>query len=211
MSQPAQSPSPWRTMSLGRLKWVAVLIVIGATAVFGGLDAADRVTPVAMGQSYDDGPLRITPRSASLPAEVTGLASLSAQCRFLTVDATVENVADRSVALPNALPVVGTDADCSGPRPSTISGVIGIHGIPAYFKSALRARDGQAMPTVEPGFTTDYRFVWAVPAADLARHRQITARMPAMSEFVSTFRIAEDFGADDDTYGEVDLTPQVNR
>ena len=47
--------SPWRRMSLGRLKWVAALIVIGATAAFGGLATADRVTPLTLGQAYDDG------------------------------------------------------------------------------------------------------------------------------------------------------------
>ncbi|MEH3139125.1 MAG: hypothetical protein PGN37_02895 [Mycobacterium kyogaense] len=203
--------SPWRRLSLGRLKWVAALVVIGATAVFGGLDTANRVTTVAMGQAYDDGPLRITVRAAALPEGVAGLRALTAQCRFLTVDATVESVTDRSVSLPNSLPVIGTDADCSGPRPSAITGVIGIAGIPAYFKTAVRLRDGQPMPTVEPGFTTDYRFVWAVPADELADEPQISVRMPAMSSFISTFRIAEDFSGDASEYGDLALAPQVYR
>jgi hypothetical protein len=198
-------------MSLGRLKWVAALIVIGATAVFGGLDTADRVTPVAMGQAYDDGPLRITVRAAALPDDVAGSRALTPRCRFLTVDATIESVADRSVSLPNSLPVIGTDADCAGPRPSAVTGVIGITGIPAYFKTAVRLRDGQPMPTVEPGFTTDYRFVWAVPAAELATRPQISVRMPKMSPFISTFRIAEDLSGDASEYGDLVVTPQVYR
>lgn len=203
--------SPWRRMSLGRLKWVAALIVIGATAAFGGLATADRVTPLTLGQAYDDGPLRITVRAAALPDRVDGLRALTEQCRFLTVDATVESVADRSVSLPNSSPVIGTDADCAGPRPSAITGVIGITGIPAYFKAAVRLRDGQPMPTVEPGFTTDYRFVWAVPAAELAAAPQINIRLPKMSTFISTFRIAEDFGGNASEYGDLALAPQVYR
>ncbi|TRW82754.1 DUF4352 domain-containing protein [Mycolicibacterium sp. 018/SC-01/001] len=203
--------SPWRRVSLGRLKWVAALIVIGATAVFGGLDSADRVTPLAMGQSYDDGPLQITVRSAALPAEVDGLRQLTGHCRFLTVDATIHNVSDRSVTLPTAFAVIGTDADCTGPRPSAVTGVIGITGVPAYFKTALRLRDGQPMPTVEPGFTTDYRFAWAVPAAALAAEPAITVRLPKMTEFISTFRIAEDFAGDASEYGDLPLSPQVYR
>ena len=81
----------------------------------------------------------------------------------------------------------------------------------AYFKTAVRLRDGQPMPTVEPGFTTDYRFVWAVPAAALADEPQISIRMPAMSSFISTFRIAEDFSGDASEYGDLPLAPQVYR
>jgi hypothetical protein len=199
----------WDKLSLDRLKWVALFIVLAVAAAFGGLDAVDRVTPVAMGQTYDDGPLRITARSAALPPAVDGLASLDEQCRFLTVDVTIESATDRSVTLPSALPIVGTPVDCTGSRPLTISNTFGIHGIPAYFKGAVRRHDGQTMPSVEPGFTTDYRLVWAVPAADLTQRPQISLRMPVMTEFISTFRIAEGWGGDADAYGNLDLAPAV--
>lgn len=210
MTPPTPAPqSVWDKLSLGRLKWVALFIVLAVAAAFGGLDAVDRVTPVAMGQTYDDGPLRITARSAAIPTAVDGFASLDEQCRFLTVDVTIENVADRSVTLPNALPIAGTPVDCTGSRPQAITNTFGIHGIPAFFKGAIRVRDGQSMPSVEPGFTTDYRLVWAVPATDLAQRPQISLRMPVMTEFISTFRIADGWGGDADAYGDLDLTPAV--
>lgn len=210
MNPPAPVPqSVWSKLSVTRLGWVALAVTLAATAIFGGLDSVERVTQVAMGQTYDDGPLRITPRSAALTSSVEGLASLDRQCRFLTVDVTIENAADRSVTLPTAFPVICMSADCTGSKPRTITNTFGIHGIPANFKGALRSRDGQPMPTVEPGFTTDYRLVWAVPAADLDEHPPISLRMPAMTEFISTFRIAEGWGGEADAYGNVDLTQAV--
>lgn len=212
MTPPAPAPqSVWRSVSLSRLTWVALLLLLAATAVFGGLDDADRVTPIAMGQTYDDGPLRITPRSAAITDSVAGMRPTDPQCRFLTLDVTIENVADRSVVLPTALPVVGIPGDCTGSRPQKLTYAVGIHGIPAYFKGAIRLRDGQTMPTVEPGFTTEYRLVWTVSAAALGDRPDISVRMPEMEEFISTFRIAEDWGGDADAYGDLTLTPQVYR
>lgn len=49
--------------SLNNLWRVAVVGVLGLTAGFGGLDKADPATPVALGDVYDNGPLRITPHS----------------------------------------------------------------------------------------------------------------------------------------------------
>ena len=204
---PARPKSVWAQMSLSRLIWVALFLVLAVTATFGGLDAVERVMPVAWGQTYDDGPLRITPHSAALSAAVPGFQELDESCRFLTVDATIESVADRSVALPTALPVTGIEADCTGSRFEKTQDVVSVHGIPADFKGAVRLRDGQQTPTVEPGFINEYRLVWAVPAADLADQPQISVHMPQMSEFISTFRIAESWGGDPDEYASLILTP----
>lgn len=202
-----RSTSVWAQMSLNRLIWVAVFLVLSVTAAFGGLAAVERVTPVSLGQSYDDGPLRITARSAALPASVPGFEGLDETCRFLTVDVTIESVADRSVAFPTAWPVMGIKADCTGIRSAKTQDVISVHGVPADFKGAVRLRDGTQTPAIEPGFTNEYQLVWAVPAADLAEEPTISVRMPQMSEFISTFRIAESWGGDRDRYASLTLTP----
>jgi hypothetical protein len=208
MTTPApRTKSVWAQMSLNRLIWVALFLVLGVTAAFGGLAAVERVTAVSLGQTYDDGPLLITPQAARLSASVPGLPSLDPACRFLTVDVTIESVADRSVALPTAMPVVGTEVDCAAGRFEKTQDVVSVQGVPAVFKGAVRLRDGQQAPTVEPGFTNEYRLAWAVPAADLTGHPQISMRMPQMSQFISTFRIVESWGGDPDEYGSLALTP----
>jgi hypothetical protein len=208
MTAPQPRPtSVWAQMSLNRLIWVALILVLCVTAAFGGLAAVERVTPVSLGQTYDDGPLRLTPHSAELRDSVPGFEGLDETCRLLTVDVTIESVADRSVALPTALPIMGIAADCTGSRSAKTQDVVSVHGVPADFKGAVRLRDGQQTPAIEPGFTNEYQLVWAVPAADLADQPAISLRMPQMSEFISTFRIAESWGGDRDEYASLTLTP----
>ncbi|MDG4663381.1 hypothetical protein [Mycobacterium sp. 236(2023)] len=209
MTTPPPPKSVWAQLSLNRLTWIGVVVVLVTTAAFGGLDAVERVTPVSLGQTYDDGPLRITPHSAEVRASVPGMRDLDQACRYLVVDVTIESVTDRSVALPNAFPVIGTESDCKGGEFEKTQDVISIHGIPASFKGAVRLRDGQPMPALEPGFTNEFRLIWAVPAADLADRPEISMRMPQMSEFISTFRIVESWGGDKDGYGSLTLTPAV--
>lgn len=209
MTTPPPSPPPqwvWRKLSLGRLRWVALLVALAGTAVFGGLDAVDQVTPLSMGQSYDDGPLRITARTAEITETVKGMPTLAPDCRYLTLDVAIENVADRSVPMPTAMPVAGAPSDCTLPQKQNGTRLVEIHGVPVSFKGAIRLRDGQPMPTVEPGFTTEYRLVWAVPAADLAEQPQISARMPRLTEFISTYRITESWAGDRKVYGDLPLT-----
>jgi hypothetical protein len=207
--QPPRPKSVWAQMSLNRLTWVVVVIILVTTAAFGGLDTVERVTPVSLGQTYDDGPLRVTPHSAAIRASVPGMRELDQACRYLMVDVTIESVADRSVTLPNAFPVIGTEVDCEGSKAERTQDVFSIRGVPASFKGMVRLRDGQPMPTLEPGFTNEFRLLWAVPTADLATRPEISMRMPQLSEFISTFRIVESWGADKDGYGNLILTPGV--
>jgi hypothetical protein len=195
----------WRRLSLKQLRWISVIAVFGATAAFGGLQTADYKTPLSFGETYDNGPLRITPHSVSLAREVAALPKPSPVCRYLVLVATIESVAKDSVLFPLVSPGVGNAAGCL-PRTRSPTDEFGIAGVNAGFAGAFRGHEQITSPSVEPGFTNVYRLVWMVPEAELQPHPEIAIRFYQMSESISTFRIERHWLGDQDRYGALRVT-----
>ena len=196
--------SVWKRMSLSRIQWVLVVGALATTAAFGGLKAADHVTTVPLGQPYDDGPLTIVIHSARTAATLPEFRYASPECQFVVVEATIENTADRSVPFPTADPVLPMPKMCDG-RDLAGASVVEMDGFPARFLGALRGQESIVTPTIEPGFTDDFRLVWTLPRSELAKHPRLRIRLPQQKEDISTFRIAEDWFGEGGHYGVVEL------
>lgn len=196
--------SAWKRMSLSRIRWVLVVGALAVTAAFGGLKTADHVTAVAVGQPYDDGPLNIVVHSAKAVATMPEFRYASPECQFVVVEATIESTADRSVPFPTADPVLPTPKMCDA-RDVAGTSVVEMDGFPARFIGALRGDESIVTPTIEPGFTDDFRLVWTLPPSELAKNPRLRVRLPQQKEDISTFRIAEDWFGQGNRYGVVEL------
>ncbi|MGH3969774.1 MAG: hypothetical protein ACRDTV_17060, partial [Mycobacterium sp.] len=86
-----QHRSVWHRLSLKQLRWTAVAAVLAVTAAFGGLQTAHHVTPISFGQTYNAGPVRITPHSVLLTDHLAVLPRPSSQCRYLVLTATIQS------------------------------------------------------------------------------------------------------------------------
>jgi hypothetical protein len=195
----------WRRLSLKQLRWVSVIAVLGVTAAFGGLQTADYKTPVSFGQTYDNGPLRITAHSVSLARQAAALPKPSPECRYLVLVATIESVANDSVVFPQGHAVLGRPDDCA-PRTRYLAEMFGITGVNASFAGAFRGHEQLASPSIEPGFTNEYRLVFVLPEAELQPHPQLAIRFYQTQEFISIFRIERLWFSDQDRYGELRVT-----
>jgi hypothetical protein len=197
--------SVWQRLSLKQLQWTLVAVIMVITAAYGGLQTAHHVTPVSFGQTYDDGPLRITPHSVAITDHRAGLVPLSSKCRYLVLNATIQSTADDSVPFPLPGILGGAAGDCA---PHTVgrTEMFGIAGITGQFAATFRGHESITIPSIEPGFTYDYSVVWVVSAAELRRHPQISIRFYRMEEFISAFRIDRFWTGDGDHYGELRIT-----
>jgi hypothetical protein len=208
-STDSQPKSLWDKMSLSRLRWLFVLVLLAATAGFGGLKTADHVTPVAFGETFNDGVLLITPHSlkvASSVATMPNLPALTPECRYLVLDVTIKNAGDVAVPLPTAGVMIGKATDCQDLDSDPVSDPLYIAGINSGFAAAMRMRDNVTVPIAEPGFTEDFRMAWVVSQGELSSNRTISLRMPTMAHNYSTFRIARQWASDTNRYGEVTIT-----
>lgn len=198
--------SVWQRLSLKQLRWTAVAIVLVVTAAFGGLQTAHHVTSISFGQTYNAGPVRITPHSASLTDRVAGLSELSPECRYLVLTATIQSTANESIPFPLPGALTGT-AECA-PRTARDTEMFGITGIAGRFEATFRGHESINAPTIEPGFTNEYSMVWAVSQPGLSFHPQIDILIYKMFRFISTFLIAHRWVGDPDHYAELAIPNQ---
>lgn len=191
-------------MTLARWRKSGVVAVLAVTAAFGGLQDADHVTPVALDATYDTGAMVFTPHSVEVASSVPWVRKpLPAECRFVVLDATVENTAGAAAPLPTAIPVVGASVDCERANDPGVTDAVVLAGLPNMFAGALRVRDNQMVPLTEPGFTEDLRLTWVVPTSDLRQSLELTFKFRNMSHGYSTFRIARQWFTDEDRYGQL--------
>lgn len=197
--------SVWQRLPLQQLIWTLLAVVMVITAASGGLQTAHHATPVSFGETYDDGPLRITPHSAAITDHRAGLVTLSSQCRYLVLKATIQSTADDSVPFPRPGILAGNPGDCA---PHTVgqTQMFGIAGIAGQFAATFRSDESIPIPSIEPGFTYDFSVVWVVSAAELRRHPRIGIQFYRMEEFVSVFRIDRFWSGDAEHYGELRIT-----
>ncbi|MFA5708268.1 hypothetical protein [Mycolicibacterium sp.] len=211
MSQPAGPPKRlWQRMTLARWRKTGVVAVLAVTAAFGGLQDADHVTPVALDSSYDTGGIVFTAHAVEVTSTLPWIRStLTADCRFVVLDATVENTADAAAPFPTATPIVGQPDDCATPDEPTATDAVVLANVPNNFAGALRVRDNQTVPLTEPGFTEEIQLAWVVSSSDLDRVAELSFRFRNMSQGYSTFRISRQWLADEDRYGELTLPNPV--
>jgi len=194
--------SPWRRMPLNRLVTISGAAVLAVAALFGGLQEADHVTPVAFGDTYSDGPLRITPRLATVVDAIDGFKPLSAECRYLVVRAEVSNSAPVAVPIGMGWQAAESAEDCSDRTSSTIVDVpLVLRGLTTTFAGARRVRGPAPAETFDPGFADVFDLVWMVPVAELREDRKVELLMPQMTHIVSTLQLNETWVADPDQYG----------
>lgn len=182
----------WDALSLTHLAWAAVILVLGVSAAFGGLDRADHVERTALGETYDNGPFQVTPRAVTVIDALPGLPELPPQCRYLVLDVAIENVADEAVPV-QLNPVVAVDLGCEPPS-SRGSVAFDLASPAGVYVGAYRGRVERPVNVVEPGLVHDYAVVWTVPVEALTRDPNAVIRIYDMWSYVSTFRIAKDWG-----------------
>lgn len=179
----------WDRLSLGHLRWIALVTILAVSAAFGGLDRANHVTPLALGSTYTAGPLKITPESVTLVDYLPPLSELAPGCSYLVLAVTVENTGAESVPLQPLDTSTDPEANCRDFAPASPRNAFELVSPSSHYVGAFRGSTLAAVPVVEPGFTSAYSVVWLV-----APHRDYVLRIYEMASYISTFRIAKDWG-----------------
>lgn len=153
----------WLTgLQFSQLWQLVVLVVLGGTALFGGLDTVDtRIHAAEVGTAFSDGQFTITVERASLIRElrVGNRPVLPPQPgqRYLGVVAVLRN---------------------DGTGPGTLDNQLRLQGVPdAKPETARRVRDGEPVTSIGAGLTEQLVFVWTVPENVLAQGDSVTLRI----------------------------------
>ena len=67
----------------------------------------------------------------------------------------------------------------------------------AVLLGSYRGVTDNFLPSIEPGFTNRFSVVWAVPLADVVADPTVVIRIYDMAQYISAFRINEDWGTTD--------------
>jgi hypothetical protein len=138
---------------------VALLLVLVATAAFGGLDTVDKqVTPFKPGEEFSDGEYTITIERARLVDELKGtFASAKPGKVYLGVVATLRN--DGTVA-------------------GRLRDEIDLRDLPdKEFVGTFRFRDGSPIQTLGPGLTEQLVFAWLLPESARQSVQSVSIRV----------------------------------
>lgn len=163
---PDQRPS-WlrgRLEDLRLSQWAkgVVAVLLGATALFGGLDRVDTgVTTVRPGERYDDGAVSVTVDRASVVSSVTAgdrvLRQPEPGSRYLAVVAEVSN---------------------DGSTDAPLTDELDLRGVPDARKAgAFRLADGTQSVRLGPGLQDRFGFVWQIPESALSAGDTVTVRI----------------------------------
>ena len=149
-------------LGLAQMRRLILLVVLVATAAFGGLDTVDkRVTLFKPGEEFNDGEFTITVERARLVNELKGgghtVGPAKPGMRYLGVVATVRN---------------------DGTVPGQLRDELDLQGQPHQeFFNVFRNRDGSLIQTLGPGLTESLAFMWMLPEAALQPEQSVTLRV----------------------------------
>ena len=144
--EPTNRWSRWfLRLTSAQTRRVALLLVLVATAAFGGLDTVDKqVTPFKSGEEFSDGEFTVTVERARLVDELKGTYGSAKPGKiYLGVVTTVHN---------------------DGTVPGRLRDQLDLRDVPQEeFFGAFRYRDGSAIQTLCPGLTEQLVFAWLLP------------------------------------------------
>lgn len=165
----------WATgLQVSQMWQLALVGILGVTALFGGLDTVDtRISSAQVGDSFSDGQFTVTvDRASVLPAMEAGdrviLPPVPGR-HYLGVVATVRN---------------------DGTVPGSMSDEISLEDLPgAEFQSARRFSDSERVGSIGPGLTENLVFIWTVPEEALHQGDSVTLRVygKTFGELLTTY------------------------
>lgn len=175
-------------LNFAQMRRIALLLVLAATAAFGGLDTVDkRVTPFNVAEEFSDGQFTITVERARFIQELRGgMATIGAAQPgkvYLGVVATVDN---------------------TGTVPGRLRDLVDLQDLPGKeFFGTFRFRDGSAIQTLGPGLTEQLVFTWLLPESSAKSVQAVTIRVwkKTFTQLMVTYGGKEWIDTDD--YGQV--------
>ncbi|HKV19097.1 MAG TPA: hypothetical protein VJR50_08680 [Mycobacterium sp.] len=152
--------SQWLTfLTAPQTRRVALLIILVATAAFGGLDTVNkRVSPFKPGEEFNDGEYTVTIERARVVDELKGTyGSVKPGIKYLGVLTTLRN---------------------DGTVPGRLRDQLDLRDVPQKeLFGVFRYRDGSAIQTLGPGLTEQLVFAWTVPDAVAQSLSSVTIRV----------------------------------
>ena len=149
-------------LSFSQMGRLVVLVVLIATAAFGGLDTVDkRITPFKPGEEFSDGEFTLTIERARLVPELKSggrtIAAAQPGRVYLGVVATLRN---------------------DGTVPGRLRDEFDLRDPTDYeFYGAFRFRDGSAIQDLGPGLTEQLAFLWLLPDSARQNVHEVTIRV----------------------------------
>jgi len=185
---PVERASRWSVwfarLTDARTRRVALLLVLVATAAFGGLQTVDKqVTPFASGEEFSDGEFTITIERARVVDELKGTYGTAKPGKvYLGVVTTLHN---------------------DGTVPGRLRDQLDLRDVPGEFFGVFRFRDGSAIQTLGPGLTEQLVFAWLVPESSARSLQSVTIRVwkKKYTQLMVTYGGKE--WIDTDNYGQI--------
>jgi hypothetical protein len=172
-------------LSAPQTRRIALLLVLAATAAFGGLDTVNKqVSPFKPGEEFNDGEYTVTVERARVVDELKGTyGSAKPGMKYLGVLATLRN---------------------DGTVPGRLRDQMDLRDVPEEeFFGVFRFRDGSAIQNLGPGLTEQLVFSWQVPDAVAKSLQSVTIRVwkKTYTQLKVTYGGKE--WIDTDNYGQV--------
>lgn len=190
--EPTNRWSWFARLTFAQTRRVALLLVLVATAAFGGLDTVDKhITPFKPGEEFSDGEFTLTVERARLVDELKGtIASAKPGKVYVGVVTTLRNDGTVPGRLRNQLDL----QDVRGKE----------------FVGAFRYRDGSMIQTLGPGLTEQLVFAWLLPESAVQSVQSVTIRvwMKTFTQLMVTYGGKEWIDTND--YGQAVVPVKVS-
>ncbi|OBG95707.1 hypothetical protein A5698_15120 [Mycobacterium sp. E136] len=175
-------------LNFAQIRRIALLLVLAATAAFGGLDTVDkRVTPFSVAQKFSDGQFTITVERARFLRELKG------------------GMATIGTAQPGKVYLgVVANVDNTGTVPGRLRNLFDLQDLPGKeFFGTFRFRDGSSLQTLGPGLTEQLVFTWLLPESSAQSVQAVTIRVwkKQYTQLLVTYGGKEWIDTDD--YGQI--------
>jgi hypothetical protein len=188
-SVPVERPRRWSQwftrLTSAQTRRVALLLVLVATAAFGGLDTIDKqVTPFNAGDEFSDSEFTVTVDRARLIDELKGTyGTVKPGMMYLGVVTKLRN---------------------DGTVPGRLRDQLDLRDVPQKeFFGAFRFRDGSPIQTLGPGLTEQLVFAWLLPESVAKSLQSVTIRVwkKKYTQLMVTYGGKE--WIDTDNYGQI--------